>query len=42
MKKKLIVAIISCIVASTLIAQQIPLSSSTYFMRLTYNPALTG
>ena len=42
MKKKLIAAIISCIVASTLIAQQIPLSSSTYFMRLTYNPALTG
>lgn len=42
MKKKFITAFILCIAASSLVAQQLPLSSSTYFMRLLNNPALTG
>ncbi|MCW3127410.1 MAG: OmpA family protein [Bacteroidetes bacterium] len=42
MKKTFITALILCIAASSVVAQQIPLSSSTYFMRLLNNPALTG
>jgi len=42
MKKNFIAALILCMTASTIVAQQIPLSSSTYFMRLLNNPALTG
>ncbi len=42
MKKKLIAALVACIAATSVMAQQMPLSSSTYFMRLLNNPALTG
>ena len=42
MKKKFITALFLCAAATSLVAQQIPLSSSTYFMRLLNNPALTG
>ncbi len=42
MKNKLIAALVACMVASSVTAQQIPLSSSTYFMRMLNNPALTG
>ena len=42
MKKNFITAIILFATASSLMAQQIPLNSSTYFMRLLNNPALTA
>jgi len=42
MKKKFITAIAMLIAATSLMAQQIPLNSSTYFMRMLNNPALTA
>ena len=42
MKKKITAAFVLCVVTLSLVAQQIPLSGSTYIMRLLNNPALTG